>query len=320
MYRYLTNDKYNEILSSFNLLNTTDIKKINKILYNISNNIDANYTEMIIKKKTGGVRFIYEPSKTLKPIQKRILKNILEERKLSCYSYAYKKNISILDNAKPHINKKIILKLDIKNFFDNINFDMVYEECFNEMLFPRKMGILLTNLCMYDNKLPTGAPTSGYISNIIMRSFDEKIGKYCDENNIAYTRYSDDLSFSGDFDVKTIINMVAMLLKEKGFKLNEKKIKVVFNKTRQQITGIVVNKKVNIRKSYKNKIRQEVYYINKYGLDSHLNKIKSKENKKDYLQKLLGKISYVYSITSQEEFLEYKNIILKYLKESTNKN
>ena len=78
-------------------------------------------------------------------------------------------------------------------------------------------------------------------------SWYEKIGKYCDENNIAYTRYSDDLSFSGDFDVKTIINMVAMLLKEKGFKLNEKKIKVVFNKTRQQITGIVVNKKMKLK-------------------------------------------------------------------------
>lgn len=316
MYRYLTNDKYNEILSSFNLLNTTDIKKINKILYNISNNIDANYTEIIIKKKTGGVRFIYEPSKILKSIQKRILKNILEERKLSCYSYAYKKNISILDNAKPHINKKIILKLDIKNFFDNINFEMVYNECFNEMLFPRKMGILLTNLCMYGNKLPTGAPTSGYISNIVMRSFDEKIGKYCKENNITYTRYSDDLSFSGDFELKELMDIVVRELKEKGFKLNKKKVKVISNKTRQQITGIIVNKKLNIRRSYKNKIRQEVYYIKKYGLVSHLNKIKSKENKIDYLQKLLGRINYVYSITSEKEFLEYKNTILKYLKES----
>lgn len=315
MYKYLTMDKYNEILSSFNLVNTTDIKKINKILYNISNNIDANYTEIIIKKKMGGIRFLYEPSKTLKSIQKRILKNILEERKLSSYSYAYRKNLSVFENAKPHVGKNIILKLDIKNFFDNINFNLVYDECFNEDLFPKKLGILLTNLCMYDNKLPQGAPTSGYISNIVMRSFDEKIGKYCEENGITYTRYSDDLSFSGDFDVNEIIVLAQNLLKEKGLKLNKKKIKVVSKKTRQQVTGIIVNEKVNIRRSYKNKIRQEIYYINKYGLDNHLNKIDYKKTKKEYLQNLLGRINYVYSITKENKFISYKEDIIKLLKE-----
>ena len=59
---------------------------------------------------------------------------------------------------------------------------------------------------MYDNKLPQGAPTSGYISNIVMREFDEKIGRYCNQNSICYTRYSDDMSFSGDFDVKKVAN------------------------------------------------------------------------------------------------------------------
>lgn len=317
MWRYLTKDKYNEILSSFNLLNTSDIKKMNKILYNISNNIDANYSEIIIKKKTGGIRFLYEPSRILKNIQKRILKNILEERKISNYSYAYTKKLSILDNCKPHIRKNIVLKLDIKNFFDNISFNMVYETCFNETLFPKKLGILLTNLCMYDKKLPQGAPTSGYISNIVMRSFDEKVGKYCKEKGISYTRYSDDMSFSGDFDVEDLINTVGSLLDEKGFKLNKKKIKVVSKKTRQQITGIVVNEKINIRKGYKKKIRQELYFIKKYGLDDHLNKIRYKGSKNAYLTKLLGKISYVYSITKEDVYKAYKESVISLLKEDS---
>lgn len=320
MWKYLTSDKYDEILSSFNLLNTTDIKKINKILYNISNNIDANYSEIIIKKKTHGIRFLYEPSKTLKDIQKRILKNILEERKLSSYSYAYRKNLSVFENAKPHVGKNIVLKLDIKDFFGNINFNMVYDTCFNEMFFPKKLGVLLTNLCVYNNKLPQGAPTSGYISNLVMRSFDEKIGKYCDEKKISYTRYSDDMSFSGDFNIKEIISLVERLLKENGFKLNKKKIKVVSKKTRQQITGIVVNEKINIRKSYKKKIRQEVYYINKYGLDSHLANTKYKSSKKEYLMKLLGKVNYIYSITKEQEFKNYKDVIVNLLKKGTNKD
>lgn len=315
MWKYLTSDKYDEFLSSFNLINTSDIKKINKILYNITNNIDANYNEIIIKKKSKGTRFLYEPSRILKNIQKRILKNILEEKRVSNYSCAYLKGKSIIDNSKPHIDKNIVLKLDIKNFFDNINFNMVYEKCFNESLYPKKLGILLTNLCMYDNKLPQGAPTSGYISNIIMREFDEKIGRYCNENSICYTRYSDDMSFSGNFDVKKVIDMVSGYLKEMGFSLNYKKIKVITRKTRQQITGIVVNKKLNVKSNYKRSIRQQMYYINKYGLDNHLNKINYKGSKVKYLQKLLGKINFVYSITKEEEFALYKNVVTKLLKE-----
>ncbi len=314
MFVYLSNDKYNDLLSSFNLVNTTDIKKINKILYNISNNIDANYEEIIIHKKSGGLRFLYEPSKELKSIQKRILKNVLEEKKLSNYSYAYRKKVSVLDNAKPHVKKNVIVKLDIKDFFDNITFNMVYDSCFNETLYPKKMGMLFTNLCMYNNKLPAGAPTSGFISNMVLRSFDEKVGYYCEKRKINYTRYCDDLTFSGDFNVKDLIKYVNKLLYEYNFRLNKKKIKVVSKKTRQQVTGIVVNEKVNIRRNYKRKIRQEIYYIKKYGLKSHLKNITYKSDAKPYLLNLLGRINYVYNITKNHEFYNYKKDLIKLVK------
>lgn len=314
MFVYLSNDKYNDLLSSFNLVNTTDIKKINKILYNISNNIDANYEEIIIHKKSGGLRFLYEPSKELKSIQKRILKNVLEEKKLSNYSYAYRKKVSVLDNAKPHVKKDVIVKLDIKDFFDNIRFSMVYDSCFNETLYPKKMGMLFTNLCVYNNRLPQGAPTSGFISNVVLRNFDEKVGSYCEKRNISYTRYSDDLTFSGDFDVKNLIKYVNKLLYEYNFRLNKKKIKVVSKKTRQQVTGIVVNEKVNIRRNYKRKIRQEMYYIKKYGLKSHLKNIAYKSDEKTYLLNLLGRINHVYNITKNPEFYNYKKDLTKLVK------
>ena len=240
-------------MSSFNLVNTADIKKINKTLYGISNNIDANYEEIIIRKKSGGLRFLYEPSKTLKSIQKRILKNVLEEKRTSSYAYAYKKGCSIKENAKHHVNKDVIVKLDIKDFFNNITFKMVYDSCFNETLYPKKMGMLFTNLCVYNNRLPAGAPTSGFIANVVLRNFDEKIGSYCEKRTISYTRYSDDLTFSGDFDVKDLIKYVNKLLYEYNFRLNKKKIKVVSKRTRQQVTGIVVNKKINIKRNNKKK-------------------------------------------------------------------
>lgn len=311
MFKYLTTDKYNELLLSFNLVNSSDIKKVNKILYGISNNIDSNYEEIIIKKKKGGLRFLNEPSKTLKQIQKNILSNVLVDRITSRYATAYKRKHSLTTNALPHVNKKIILKLDIENFFDNINFIKVYKYVFNECLYPKKLGFLLTNLCLFNNKLPQGAPTSGYISNLVLRNFDEAVGKFCNSKNISYTRYSDDMTFSGDFNVKEVISFVSKLLFEEGFKLNKSKIKVVNKGTRQQITGVVVNEKLTIRKNYKRKIRQEVYYVKRYGVDSHLNKIGIKD-KTLYLRKLLGKINFVLQVESNnKEFINYKNYLIK---------
>lgn len=310
MWKYLTESKYNELLSSFNLVNTSDIKKINKILYGISNNIDLNYEEIIIKKKNKNLRYLNEPSPILKSIQKRILKNVLEEKMISKCAYAYKKGLSTILNAKSHVGCKVILKLDIENFFDNINFYKVYNSCFNENLYPKKLGMLLTNLCVYNDRLPQGSPTSGYISNIVLRNFDCNIDAYCKDKNINYTRYSDDMTFSGDFDIRKLIKYVNELLYKERFRLNKSKIKVVLNTTRQQVTGIVVNEKINLSKNYKRKIRQEVYYILKYGVKSHIEKRNINLSCNRYLSVLLGKINYVLSVNpNDKEFINYKNEI-----------
>lgn len=310
MWKYLTESKYNELLSSFNLVNTSDIKKINKILYGISNNIDLNYEEIIIKKKNKNLRYLNEPSPILKSIQKRILKNVLEEKMISKCAYAYKKGLSTILNAKSHVGCKVILKLDIENFFDNINFCKVYNSCFNESLYPKKLGMLLTNLCVYNDRLPQGSPTSGYISNIVLRNFDCNIDAYCKDKNINYTRYSDDMTFSGDFDIRKLIKYVNELLYKERFRLNKSKIKVVLNTTRQQVTGIVVNEKINLSKNYKRKIRQEVYYILKYGVKSHIKKRNISLSCNRYLSVLLGKINYVLTVNpNDKEFINYKNEI-----------
>lgn len=310
MWKYLTESKYNELLSSFNLVNTSDIKKMNKILYGISNNIDLNYEEIIIKKKNKNLRYLNEPSPILKSIQKRILKNVLEEKMISKNAYAYKKGLSTVLNAKNHVGCKVILKLDIENFFDNINFYKVYNSCFNENLYPKKLGMLLTNLCVYNDILPQGSPTSGYISNIVLRNFDCNIDAYCKDKNINYTRYSDDMTFSGDFDIRKLIKYVNELLYKEGFKLNKSKIKVVLNTTRQQVTGIVVNEKINLSKNYKRKIRQEVYYVLKYGVKSHIKKRNINLSCNKYLSVLLGKINYVLTVNpNDKEFINYKNEI-----------
>ena len=92
----------------------------------------------------------------------------------------------------------------------------VYNRCFLEEYFPRGVRILLTYLCTYNEFLPQGAPTSSYISNLVMRDFDEEIGSFCEKNNISYTRYSDDMTFSGNFGVKSVIYKVKAELKKIG--------------------------------------------------------------------------------------------------------
>lgn len=159
---------------------------------------------------------------------------------------------------------------------------------------------------MYNNELPQGTPTAAYISNIILRSFDEKIGNYCDNLNISYTRYSDDLTFSGDFNVQEIISLVKDELRKYHFQLNYDKIKVIRNNNRQIVTGIVVNKKLSIKREYKKKIRQEIYYINKYGIDSHLKKLNI-DNKNKYLHSLKGKVNFVLQVEdNNKEFKKYQ--------------
>ena len=308
----VTKDVANEFLLSLNLVDgkLSDKDKIRR-LYILSNNIEHYYKKYEISKRNGGKRIIYEPNYTLKKVQRNILDNVLSGFKISKYAMAYVKGKSVKDNANMHVNKKLILKLDIKDFFNNISFMDVYNKVFLEEYFPKQARTVLTYLCTYNEFLPQGAPTSSYISNLIMQDFDEKIGLFCEKNNISYTRYSDDMTFSGDFNVKMVIFKVKDELKKMGMQLNYDKIHVIHNNMSQQVTGITVNEKPQVLKVKRRKIRQEVYYIKKYGLYSHLKRINVKDEF-SYLRSLLGKINFVLMVNSEDlEFVKYREFILK---------
>ncbi len=311
MWKYISKEQEKEFLLSLNLIDNklTDKEKIIKI-YSISNNIKNNYKIYKIPKHNGKKRLIYEPSTTLKHIQRQILTNILENKSISEYAKAYCKGISLKKSALPHLNKKTVLKLDIKDFFNHINFIDIYNSCFPIEYFPKPIGILLTYLCTYENHLPQGAPTSAYISNLVLKEFDEKIGRLCFEKNISYTRYSDDMTFSGDFNPTDIIKVVKKELHKYKLEINKDKIHVIKKNNRQTVTGIVVNKKMQVSRDYRKKIRKEIYYIKKYGLPFHLNKIKYEGNPEKYLKSLYGKVLYVLQINKEDkEFNLYKRYL-----------
>ena len=312
MWKYIGTKECNDFLLSLNLFNCNDEKKYIKTLYSISNNIEKNYKIYKIRKRNGKYRTIYEPNSLLKHIQKQILLNILNNKSISKYAKAYHKGISLKDNAIPHINKNIILKLDIKDFFENISFVDIYNSCFPIEYFPKSVGMLLTYLCTYDEHLTQGSPTSAYISNLVMKDFDEVLGAWCEERDISYTRYSDDMTFSGNFNPNEIIKKVRKMLYKLGLQLNNNKIHVVSKSSNQNVTGIVVNEKVQVSSKYRKEIRQEIYYIKKFGLESHLKYNEVEINKEKYLNILYGKIIYVLQINEDDnEFKKYKTYIFK---------
>ena len=315
MWKYTGTKECNDFLLSLHLFEYKDEKKYIKTLYSITNKIDSNYKRYIIKKSNGKSRMIYEPSALLKEIQKNILTNILNYKSISKYAKGYKKGLSLKDNAIPHINQKNILKLDIKNFFESISFLNIYNSCFSIEYFPKSIGMLLTYLCTYNDHLIQGAPTSAYISNLVMKEFDEELGVWCDKNKIVYTRYSDDMTFSGNLNPHEVILKVKKMLSQLGLELNKSKIHVVNRNFSQRVTGLVVNEKVQVSSKYRREIRKEIYYIMKFGLSSHLKKLNIQVGPEKYLKKLYGKILYVLQIDKEnQEFLKYKEIINKLAK------
>lgn len=286
----------------------------------IASNPNKNYKEYTIPKKRGGVRVLEEPYPDLKDIQSWILNNILmpaAKTMVSPVAKAFMPGKSIRDNARFHKNKKIIVALDVENFFGSIQFGCVYE-IFREIGYSNAVATLLTKLCTYNNVLPQGAPTSPMLSNLVMKRIDDQVWTYCKDRKIIYTRYADDMTFSGDsIHVGHLISYVAQALNHRYLHLNTRKTKVMGRGTRQSVTGVVVNEKVQVSKAYRDKIRQEVYYCIKYGFESHMSRSADKpqwiSSVDQYIRHLLGKVEFVLQINPNDrKFMQYAQWLKSY--------
>lgn len=269
-----------------------------------TNHTEYFYRKYSIPKKNGSSRFINEPLPSLKEIQKWILDNVLNNMPISAYAKAYTFNRSIKDHVKYHKNQKSILTLDIENFFNNITSDKV-EKLFINKGYSPLVSNLMSRLCTLNNCLPQGAPTSPRISNILMLQFDNEISNYCKPKRIdgktvqiKYTRYADDLAFSGEINKEEIVELVSNELKELGLTLNIDKTIEKKQSQQQIISGIVVNKKIQVPRKKRDELRQSMYYIEKFGLENHLAKIKC--SKSNYLKHLLGIANYIIFINPND--------------------
>lgn len=312
----LNNDYINTsmVLQINDVINLCQLMKISlKDLYYIINNIDKYYNYYNIPKRNGDVRLICEPKPKLKYLQKYIQKNILENIPCSDFSMAYKKGVSIRDNAKYHINQKYILKMDLKDYFNNLKGSSVYN-LFEKIGYDPNVSYILSHLCCLNGSLPQGAPTSPYLSNLLTYNLDIDLNNYCksENRNLNYSRYSDDIVISGDFNAKEIIPEVIHIIRKHQLIVNYDKLVVIGQHKKQEVTGIVVNDKIQVSKSYRKKIRQEVYYIKTYGLEEHLkfNNIKYKYKEK-YLSSLRGRINHCLQVNPDDVEMRRYKIFLK---------
>ena len=290
-------------------------------LYRLSNSKYKHYRLLSIPKKNGEMRVLTVPDHELKVIQNKIYKCFLKDVRLSPRAKAYVSGGSTYINAVHHRGKAMILKLDIRHFFDNILYCHVKDKVFDSEHYEEKAGILLTELCTYEGHLAQGAPTSPVISNIVMREFDSEIGNWCNQMSIDYTRYCDDMTFSGCFDPALIISKVEFELGKMGLILNPSKIKVITQGKQMNVTGIIVNEKIRVPAKYRREIRQEMYYIKRYGITNHLYHRRISCDRESYKRKLLGRINYVLTINRHDkEMLAYRRFLLNMDKEPVRKS
>lgn len=311
LWKYCTPEQSREFLLSFKLLGETEWERDKQIacLYAVSNHIERHYHPAALRKRDGSIRCLQVPDRLLKKIQRNILHHILEQMPVSCYATAYHKGAGTLVNARAHTGAGQILKLDIKDFFGHILFYHVYRNAFPTIYFPPSVGTLLTHLCCYRDCLPQGAPTSSAISNLVMKPFDTYMGSWCEERGIRYSRYCDDMTFSGSFDAETVIKKVRGFLKSMGFELNRKKIVVAARHQRQVVTGIVVNEKPQVATDYRRRLRQEIYYCERFGLQSHLESVRDtrflplgEAGLLKYWLSLLGRVNYILHVNPDDTY------------------
>ncbi len=252
------------------------------------------YHSVSIPKKSGGTRELLVPAKSLKFIQQWILKNILQKIPVSRYATGFCIGKSIVTNAECHVGNTCVLSMDMKDFFPSITQKQIYR-IFYYYGYTDEVSHLLSRLCTCNGKLPQGAPTSPYLSNIVCLKLDKRLSGLSSKYNASYSRYADDITISANGNIKRIIPIVTSIIQDEGFHVNEKKTRIAYDHQRQEVTGLIINNgRISVPKKYRKKLLQEIYYCQKYGVQDHLNHIGC--TKMFYQDHMYGKAYFMYMV------------------------
>jgi len=274
--------------------------RTNGYLASVVNSPESHYRSFKIPKRRGGYREISAPYPALLQCQRWINDNILSKKKIHRYAHGFVSNKSIITNARQHLNKKCLLKIDLKDFFPTIKINQVIK-IFIECGYPPNVAFYLARVCCCNNQLPQGAATSPALSNIISYGLDSRLSGIAKRFGLKYTRYADDITLSGDKITIKTLEIINTIIMDQGFMINMEKSHLCRSQGKRIVTGLSVSTdSLLIPRQYKRELRQEVYYILKYGLYSHVNKRKIK--KPFFLDSIIGKLVFWHTIEPQNSY------------------
>lgn len=309
--------------------NTKDLSEVLSVpfqaltyaLYGLNRLRLPKYTTFTIPKKDGTERKINAPVKDLKDIQKKVSALLQEcfriicileghrehDKEITSISHGFIKGKSIITNAIPHKNSRYVLNLDLKDFFGQIHFGRVYGFFKSNKHFELEDEVAkaLANICCYQSGLPQGAPTSPIVSNLIAGILDIRLASLAKKHSCFYTRYADDLTFSTNLKVfpkelailengsVTIGTSLNKVIDKCGFEVNIKKNRLQFCDSRQDVTGLIVNKKVNVPSHYRNRARV-IWHKMKNGKEIYA--INSKPENKENINYVTGILGHIHNV------------------------
>jgi RNA-directed DNA polymerase len=241
------------------------------------------YREFEIPKRRGGVRNIAAPRRGLALAQDRLSEILLLHYAPKKHVKGYVKGESFLTNARYHERQKWILNLDIKDFYPTIGFARVRGLFISPYFgFNERVATILARITTYKNGLPQGASTSPIIANIIANNLDKKLLAIAAGLQLRYTRYADDITISSskrnvpadivqswnpDFGDRVVHlgRSIVDSFKHSGFEINSAKTRISFPYERQEVTGLVVNRRANVWRRDISRLRMKIYSIQRHG-------------------------------------------------------
>ena len=238
----------------------------------------ANYKTFRIPKKSGGFREISAPQKLLKSFL--TYTNILLQAFYDAPDYVtgFVPGKSVVDNAERHVGMNYVFNTDLKDFFPSINKSRVWATLkykpfnFNDTIADAIAGLCCTEFEIDGQKcwvLPQGSPASPILTNIVCRTLDHKLHKLARENNLRYSRYADDITFSGNRNVfqkdGEFQKELERIIAEEHFTINQKKTRLQKKNERQEVTGLIVSDRVNVTRQYVREIDNLLFIWEKHG-------------------------------------------------------
>jgi retron-type reverse transcriptase len=246
----------------------------------------SHYRRFAMPKKTGGERIISAPMPRVKRLQYWVLDNILAKVPLHPAAHGFIPGRSIVSNAQPHVDKAVVVNLDLKNFFPSISLPRI-KGVFRELGYSEQLATTLGLVCTEtpvaevsvdgekffvatgERALPQGAPSSPALTNILCRRLDARVQSCAAKLGFTYTRYADDLTFSGDAAARKLAGKllwrVKQIIADEGFTPHPDKQHVMSDGHCQSVTGIVVNKKLSVDRDTLRRFRATLFQVEKDG-------------------------------------------------------